>query len=550
MERSGLYLQLTLLSALLLGSCTGQNGSPAIPKPLDPGKDVLGYLAIPSLEKLLQDGSSLANLAAPGKTTPEMLKSQIGSMLGDPGLKNMDLTRPVVVLLEKPKQAGALPSFAAILPAREAAPYDQALAGMGLQTRFKSGLLLAAQTPEGLEAASAAQGLYRELAGARMEKSARFHLQAAGLMEAYGPLLESQLDGFLKTMAALSAAGGGASPVPQKTVATILKLEATGLLFLLKQCEAAQIDLGVVDQKIAMDCVVTARTGTALADCFSKSSRSGSPSAGLVGRGGFMTAAVSCNARSVSDLLKQVLEAVSREPEAEGIKEVTSLFLAMGDWWGGAAAFTMRPGKDCPFFVDWEAGVVDEAALRAAMETAMRLVSPGGALSNLYKEMGLEISLKLEKGARQHAGISIDRWKYTLDTSKAPLEMDGGLIKAMLRDVELALVKGRLLASNDASRLDSMIDEVQSSARAEARLLAEQAFGPGRQAYLDYNVIGLLKAMSGLSENPAMQVMKTTLDKVKSPEPMVFAVTFGEARAELRMSIPLAPFAQMAVAGK
>jgi hypothetical protein len=55
--------------------------------------------------------------------------------------------------------------------------------------------------------------------------------------------------------------------------------------------------------------------------------------------------------------------------------------------------------------------------------------------------------------------------------------------------------------------------------------------------------------MSAMPEGPARQPMEVSLGKVKSTEPMVFAVTFGEGRAQLQMNFPLGPFAQMVPRG-
>jgi hypothetical protein len=55
--------------------------------------------------------------------------------------------------------------------------------------------------------------------------------------------------------------------------------------------------------------------------------------------------------------------------------------------------------------------------------------------------------------------------------------------------------------------------------------------------------------MSAMPEGPAKKPMEDSFLKVKSTEPMVFAISFGEGSAQLQMNFPLEPFAQMVPKG-
>lgn len=548
---SGLPILAASFAVILGTSCTKKDGAAAVPKPTAPAsKDVVAYIAIPSLDKAVKDVSAVAERFSPGQMTPETIKAQIGAMIGDPQLAGMEMQKPVVICVMKGTQPGEPPSFAAMLPAKQGAPYEQHLAALGMVTRFSGGVLLVSQTPEGLETASKAKGTYDQVAGAGLQKTARLHVQIAALMDTYGPLLDAQLEGLLGTItAAAGAAPGGQLPAGMgpEALQKILKLEIQGLLALLRQCDATEIDLDLGGQGIAIDEVLTAKPGSALAQGFTGSAGRPSPTASIVEGGGFMTGTFRYDVKSFTPLLKQILDPLSKEPGGLLTEGIVALIADMGSWWGGTATFSMRQGKEGAFTISYVMEILDEAKALATWEKSLTWVAPGTALGDMYKGMGVET--KLEKAARQHAGVSINRLKISMAApekdANAPLAPDMAILKAWLKDMEVAFVQGNGLISNDPADLDRMIDQVRSSSKLEVALEAQKVFGAGAHGYMDYDIFGLMKSvLSTMPQGPGEDVL-AKFDKVTSKAPTVFAVTFADSRARLQMRVPLEPFAQM-----
>jgi hypothetical protein len=543
---------LTLVAVLSGASCTHDGGGASAPVagPLElKSKDVLGYLAIPSLNRALKEISAIANLFAPGQVTPEKMKAQLGAMLGDPTLENLELEKPLVVLLVKGKQAGAPPAPALVLPVKKKEALEQAVTGMGMKSQFEGGLFMVALSdPEVLGAPATLTGSYREIAGAGISRTARLQLQLGSLMTPLRPMIEQGISQWIQMFQSLAAAANGSTAEQARSTASILEAEARGLLGLLDQCEVAQIDLDLGGQSIGIDKVVSAKPGTALHDFLRQSSRSPSPLTVLPEAERFLAGALRCDSKSMGVLFKQLVDEAAKGPDGAALAESAAMFLELGNWWGGLAAFGMGPGKEVGFTIDYDMEVLDETKFLAAIEKGMGMLAPGGALSQLYSGMGLELTAKLAKAAREHAGVPVHRWNLSLEAKdpKGPLAANLGMLKAFMKDMELAVVKGHGLMSGDPARLDAMIEQAKSGAAKELPLKARKTFGPGRQGYFDYDLIGLLKVVQGLMpQGPESTNMKRDLDKVKARDPMIIAITFGSGSVQAQVNIPLQPFGEM-----
>jgi hypothetical protein len=551
---SSLRIIVAALAGLLAASCTREESPAAVPKPADPvSKEVVAYLAIPSLEKALKDISAVAEQFVPGKVTPETLKTQLGAVLNDPGLSGLELQKPIVICVFKASQPGAPPLFAGMLPVKQATPYDQSLTAFGMKSQFAGGVLSVSQTPEGLEAVAKAKGVYEQVVGAGLQKSARLYVQLTELMNAYGPLIDAQLDGLLNHFAATAASARrtAGAPMSPESLQTILKLELQGLLAIVKQCDAAQFDFQFGGQNIDVDEILTAKPGSALAGGFTSSARLPGCSANIIG-GGFMTGALRCDPKGFEPLLRQVLEPMSKGSDGLFTDQAVSLLVEIGSWWGGSAAFGMRPGKEGSFILEYIMDVVDEVKYAETMEKALALTAPGTRLGNLYKEMGFE--MKIEKSARQHAGVNVQR--VTRSTTAPEKDAAAAAVPRpayedlWLKDFETAVVKGTSVASNESANLDRMIDQVLSSAGVKVPLESQKLFGAGCHAHMDYDFIATIKAFMSILPKDQAAMPLAMFDKLTSPALVLFAATFGDARVRQQVRVPLGPFAQIVKSAK
>jgi len=161
--------------------------------------------------------------------------------------------------------------------------------------------------------------------------------------------------------------------------------------------------------------------------------------------------------------------------------------------------------------------------------------------------MGIPITAALEKNVREHAGAKVLRVKLrpaNADSKKGPLDA----WKAMITDQEFSVVKGFILLANDPASLDRMLERAAAGGpEGSLPLKAVKTFGPGRMGYLDYEIIGYMKSiLAFMPNNPGAELFA----KAKPGEPMAIALTSGEGRSLIQLSVPLEPLRELSRAFK
>jgi hypothetical protein len=175
-------------------------------------------------------------------------------------------------------------------------------------------------------------------------------------------------------------------------------------------------------------------------------------------------------------------------------------------------------------------------------------VAPGGGWATLLKDTGASVAL--QKNTRRHAGVPVHRLKVHVDMKDLTAEQKATQA-AFMRDTEFAITRGYYLSAQDPAGLDRLIDRASSGAAAEGiTLMSARAYGAGRHAYVDYDFIGLMRAVSAITPpvkgqpNPFASLPATAAD------PMLSAMTFAQGRIRWQSKIPLRPFVLMTEAFK
>lgn len=540
---------LLIAMGLTLVGCTKGGGSGDVPAPQKiESERVLGYVALPGLEKVIQDVVAVMGQFVPEQANPDMLKMQIGAMLGDPQLQNMDLQKPIVVVAFRPEQPGPMPTppMAFYIPAKAASPYSESLAQQGVQTKFTGGVLLAAQTPQDLELAEKNLGFYNGLGG-EIEGTARLYLHIGRLLEAFGPMIDQGMKAMEEQM---KGAMGEGSPVGQpEQMMGILAAEMQGFLALARECEEVQADIDLGKEIVKFDKVVTGKPGSTLAAFFKASAAKPAVSTSLVGGEALFAGAFHCDPATLGALFKKVLGEMRKTPEVAELlpPEVTNLWTDLS-WWAGDASMKMKMAAvdEGMFTMDYAMGVQDAEKYLSVMESASKLLEPGSALGELYKGMGMPLEVGLEKDVRKHGDVSVHRFKMKVAESgeEGSPPMPGmEMVQGMLRDYEMALVNGQAVVSQDPAGLDALIDAARAGEEKPLELAAVKAFGKGRHGYMDYDILGLLKSI--LQAMPFFGEATQAFDNVTSKGALVFAVTFADGRMLVQGGIPLQPFVQL-----
>ena len=528
----------SVVFVLSLWGCTGSDTS-AVPVPLQLGGDgVAAYLVIPDIDAALQGVVDLTDVVRPGTLTSKELKMQVGTMLGDPELSNLRPKKPLLLVALNNAEGASIPPFVAFIPARETEPYAQSLARLGMQTKYDDGILLAATAPGTLEKTDGLRAMYDRIAGAEVSASARLFLHAGHLLEAYGAFLEEQIDSLISVfrLLPLGAAGGSGGPEGRELIWTLLKAELKGFLAIARQCNEVQVDLTVGKIGVKVDKVVVAKSGSALSNLFEKSALLQPASFGILEAGGIMSGVFALDADGSARLAKDVLAELEKDSDCAKLvtPEIKALFEDVNGWWPERGSFGTSSSRESLLNVEAVMEVEDADRYLAVMEEFMNFGKPGTYLHDLYKSMGMDLQPAIKRDARTHAGVSVHRFKIFEKMEGSDL-LTEEMLKTIPTSMEIAFVNGLAVMAYTPGELDSLIDTIKGDApEGELTLQAVRTFGTGRQMYLDYDLIALMKAFGGMVPG-----VEGIYGKMSAGFPLVGAVTFDENRAAMQLLLPM-----------
>jgi hypothetical protein len=320
------------------------------------------------------------------------------------------------------------------------------------------------------------------------------------------------------------------------------------LLKFLADVKLIQLDAKLAADAIAIDEIVVAKAGSGLADLFGGPAVGENRAIGVLSEPGFLTYALQLDPKRLSDFVLRFIDQLKQDPDAADFltPELVQLYEGMGEWLGSDMAFTMRQTDDLPFASETAMQVKDEAKCLAMVEQGMSLLAPGSAFSNMYKELGMQLSMALEKNVRNHAGVPVHRIKMDIDMQNIP-EAQAAQMKKMIKDMEVAFAKGYYVASQDPASLDKMIDRVLAGPKAEGvPLHSRELFGAGQRVYADLEFIAMMKATMAMAPPGTPNPVAMFIDQVTSAEPMAFAAAWTGGKSQVKARIPLGPFIEIA----
>jgi hypothetical protein len=503
---------------------------------------VLGYLAIPDLDKAVRHAEALGQSISPGKTPPGSFKMILGAMLGDPALAQLRAGEPLVMIVFAPAAAGT-PSYAWLIPVKDGAGYAKALGAKGWATREAGGLLLAGSAAAALDQAQAERGLYDRVRTLGGTGDARITLHADPLMTAFGPAVQTAFESM--AAAASSAASGGtpqANPAATPEMQRLLKVEGRVFLDLFRQVDQMRMDVSLDGGAIGLDTEVAPKRGSSLADLAQMAPPAANSTAALLAGSGVMTAVYQLEAARLSTFMTKMIDGLAGDPDAaQFLTPELRQLLMNSSWFDGRASYHMRPGAGGRLVTEMVMAVTDEAKALEMVERGMNLMAPGTGWSKMYEAMGIGYKSSFEKAFRQHRGIAVHRVTISMDAKNTPPAQVASM-KAMLGDMDIAVTHGLYLMSQDPASLDAMIDRALAKERpAPETLRAMAAFGPGAHFYCDYDLIGLMRSIAATSDAKTLP----SLPPSTAPDPMTVAATLSQGSLKFRTRLPLMPFIAM-----
>jgi hypothetical protein len=214
------------------------------------------------------------------------------------------------------------------------------------------------------------------------------------------------------------------------------------------------------------------------------------------------------------------------------------MWTRVGDWWTGTSSFRYG-ASGAAFTYDGVMGVSDEARLHALMRRAFGMFQPGGAFHQLYQAMGMDLSADVEETTRTHAGVTVHGWA-TAWKADALVAEQAELLRWMPRDWYVAVVEGNALFSNDAAGIDRMIDEAKAGEEPRATLEAERVFGAGKQAYMDFDFLEMVRSMAKSLGGPEAATLEALAQNAPASSPVSVSVSFEDNRMRFQTRVPSA----------
>ncbi|MBA3698446.1 MAG: hypothetical protein H0W78_06305 [Planctomycetes bacterium] len=496
----------------------------AVPAPMAMPEETAYVIAVvPDLLATLGRIEAIAGQFAPGQMPPGSLKGQLGAMLGDPGLANFT-GKPVIVVVGP---GAPTPSFALLVPATDPQKYLDAGVNFGmLLGKAVDGIAVLTQTPDGEILGEKVAKTYANLIKTLPKGDIRLLVAPDKLMQTYGGML-----GMMAQMAAAQNPNGAG-------VAKILGLEVAGLMAIAADISAVQIDLNLDPVAIGEELTISAKPGSELAKALvaPPAAVGQRAAARLSNEPSLMAMSGRVNHEAYAKYAGNLLRMLKAKPEGQALitDEVIAVVEGYGAGLTGDTAMRMRTTEAQPLLWEGLSSTSDSAKAEANFEKLTTLFTGKGAIADLYREMG--ITMSLDKGVRTSpSGVPVHAMKVTIDETKVTPEQ-AAQMKAM-SGYELAVTKGWVVMAQDPASLDALIAGTGKGMTTHA----EKTLGAGRNLYADIDLIGLVRAAMKMSGTG----MDAMIPATKPGEPMSIASTTADGRTLIEIKWPLAPFVEL-----
>ena len=472
-----------------------------------------------------------ASLALSPDAPPGQLMTQVGTMLGDPGLERLGAGACLIAV----GPGGAAPSLALIIPSEDAAAYAAAAQGRGMKTEAIGSLVVMGRKAGDLALGKAVATEHAALTATSVARDMRVLIAPQRIITAYQPMLA----GFTTMMTAqLAKQPNGA------VAAKIVGIEVAGMLAALQDVDAMQLDLGLTGTVIVVDQVLQAKAESGLAKAFvappSADTRAVATRMGL--EPGYLVAIGRYHPQGTSAWLAELLASLREQPAGQDL--IDDGMIAMVREWGeavdGAFAVRMRAVGDHPMRMDGVNGARDGARVLALTKRMFSGLFSDGAMAELYRGMG--IGMTFSDQARLVGTIPVAKAAYTLDASKLPADQQASM-RTMMQDVEIAALPDSMLYSTVPADLDRLL----VGGWQPLPTAAEHVIGGGRDGYLDLDWLGMMKATMRANA-AALPAMAAALAKLPPGEPMTAAWTVRDGRLLGELRLPMKPFADFSKA--
>lgn len=463
-------------------------------------------ITVPDLHGFLDEAGIVAAKGSPGMSGM-MLKSLLGMQLGDPGLAGIAPGKGLAVVMPDITNQYI---YVEVGEAQSAA-YANAAKAMGMTSKYAGGLLVLGKSPAILAKAEGLVPAVQKTLLARRSAVLRISGQPSSIIERNTAAIEGSLAQMTSVMGmGMQQTGGGTNSV--ENLMKIFEGEMRLFLSLGSQVEACEVALAPKDGAVQIRETFVPKAGTRLAALVNSPKVGKSNPKVQSGLLGDAMIAVDLTMGNPEALATFVVEESDELMKTLGVKgeDVGKLVGTMQKWvaiYKGSAAETVdfdpEDGMSAKYIVE----VSDEAQAMALFRTMEKDMAP---FLDLYKGMGMEMSLKFKENDREYKGIKIHRFDMGMKMEQM-LPEQKKQFEAMKLDkmgYDMALVDGLMLYALGSGNIEELIDKVKDPAAKVEPIEARGVFPAGGFYYLDLDIGRYMELITSLMPEEAKSPMQ------------------------------------------
>lgn len=476
--------------------------------------------------------------------TADSLRAMLGMQLKDQELAGLPKGAGAALVIFPP---GRAVGFIEVAPS-QLDKYMGLLQTQGSQVTKASGLLVVTDAPQHLALGTQ---FAPEVSGKLLAGAGKPTLKVFVNMPKVLPVIEPAIRGFLDMIEAFQPQaqpqGPGAAataPSMQSGQMRILRAEALGILAMAKQIEAFTIEAMITNENIQVVSSLKAIAGSEMATVFAAPTPSVRALSRVLPSKGVMRGTLSFNNDAAVAFAKSISETVGKEMDlTDDEKTGIDKYLELVNIYSGAMAFDMFIPDAQVFSGSFIYGVKDEKkalAAYAGMNESMK------TFLKMYEEMGMPMKMNFMPNVRTHRNTPIH--KFTMDMTmppETPKEMKV-IMETIIKNFtyNMAIKNKMLLSATDGVSIEELIDAFETGSHASStEMNSRKVFGSGAKMYMDFDVSGLVKFISGVVKQfqPEGAVDPTArfVQILSDIEPIAMAGFWGNGpEAKFGVSIP------------
>lgn len=496
------------------------------------GGTLLGYAVFPDITKTLETLETVAAKIDPNQFRPGALKGQIGMMLNDPTLANIDRTKPLMVNVYYQPEAGNEAvkgvqsiSYAAYIPAKNAANYKKVFDGMQMLSAVKGGVLVVSNKKPALDMALNGIDLYRKTSADRVKTDIRMLVKIDSIVS----IFDKEISALVSQMQTLDLKQSGATGQQNQndSIVALGKVFMYGILDMASQSKDYMLDISVNERALLFSSEHSAKPGTPLYNFFDGTPPDKNRCLPVLTAKGDMTYAGYFDMKRLNTLIDIIVTgAIKREP---ALKEKIDMALVNEyrnfiGYYLGEFAFVYGFDENLRLRMDVAATTNRSPESFITMNEKFFAVY-GETLKKLSAGQGNLPEYKLEKNVRKSGGFDVHRYVLKMDYSAMSDTEKASMQKIFGGDftTEYAVANGFIVMSSDPKTLDKMITNTATGGGVK-EIQAMKSFIAGMDSYCDFDIAGFVKKIAlmagtvdGKEKDPEMQKTIDMLDKM-SPE--------------------------------